>query len=142
VIDAERISAWMDGYLAAWSSNDPADIGALFAERATYRTEPYAAPWRGREAIVREWLARKDDPGTYTFHWSLVATDGDLAVVEGETVYPQRTYSNLWLVRLDERGACTEFTEWYQELPAPGADQTQDQTQEQEQEQGREQAQP
>jgi hypothetical protein len=113
VIDAERIAAWIDGYLSAWTVNDPAQIGALFAERATYRTEPHAEPWRGRDRIVAGWLDHKDEPGTTTFRWELVATDGDLAVVQGVTTYPDRTFSNLWLVRLDERGACTEFTEWW-----------------------------
>jgi uncharacterized protein (TIGR02246 family) len=117
VIDAERLSAWMDAYLTAWGSNDPGDIATLFAEDATYRTEPHAEPWRGRDAIVRRWLDRKDRPGGYTFRWELVATDGDLAVVQGETTYPGRVYDNLWLVRLDEHGACTAFTEWWMERP-------------------------
>jgi hypothetical protein len=113
VIDPERLAAWLDAYQAAWSSNDPADVGALFTERATYRFEPHADPLRGRDAIVAGWLERKDEPGTTTFRWELVATDGDLAVVQGVTTYPDRTFSNLWLIRLDERGACTEFTEWW-----------------------------
>jgi ketosteroid isomerase-like protein len=120
VIDAERLAAWVDGYVAAWSSNDQGDIAALFAEDATYRTEPHADPWRGRAEIVRQWLARRDAPGETTFRWQLVASDGDLAVVQGETTYPDRAYSNLWLVRLDGRGACTEFTEWWMQHPRPG----------------------
>jgi hypothetical protein len=30
-----RLRAWVDAYLRAWSSNDPAAIGALFAPDAT-----------------------------------------------------------------------------------------------------------
>jgi hypothetical protein len=116
VIDAERLAAWMAGYVTAWRSNDAGDIAALFAENAAYRTEPHAQPWRGRDTIVERWLDRKDD-GEPPFRWELVATDGDLAVVQGETTYPDRVFSNLWLVRLDERGACTEFTEWWMEQP-------------------------
>ena len=122
VIDAERLTAWMNGYLAAWASNDAADIATLFAEDATYRPEPHTEPWRGRDAIVRRWLARKDEPGRYRFHWHPVALDGDLAVVQGETTYPDRTYSNLWLIRLDEHGACTEFTEWWMDRTATSDD--------------------
>ena len=119
MIDPERLATWIDGYRRAWSSNDTADVATLFTEDATYRTEPHAEPWRGRDAIVREWLARRDRPGETTFRWELVATDGDLAVVQGETTYPDRVYSNLWLVRLDERGACTDFTEWWMERERP-----------------------
>jgi hypothetical protein len=35
--------------------------------------------------------------------------------VQGKTTYhdPPQTYSNLWVIRLDSRGECTEFTEWW-----------------------------
>jgi hypothetical protein len=113
MVDAERLTAWMERYLVAWGSNDAADIEVLFAEDATYRPEPHAEPWRGRDTIVRRWLDRRDEAGEYTFRWHPLTWDGDLAVVEGETTYPDRAYSNLWLIRLDDRGACTEFTEWW-----------------------------
>ena len=117
VIDPERLAAWMEAYVTAWGSNDSGHVTALFAEDAAYRTEPHATPWRGRDTIVRRWLDRRDEPGETTFRWELVALDGDLAVVQGETTYPDRVYDNLWLVRLDEHGACTEFTEWWMQRP-------------------------
>ena len=45
----------------------------------------------------------------------------DLAVVQGVTDYPAevRRYSNLWLIRFDSRGQCTEFTEWFMAQPHP-----------------------
>ena len=30
---------------------------------------------------------------------------------------PPHTYSNLWVVRLDAEGRCTEFTEWWMRHP-------------------------
>lgn len=50
--EIDAVTAWVDGYRAAWASNDPAAIGALFGADAVYRTEPYASPWRGRAEIV------------------------------------------------------------------------------------------
>ncbi len=29
------------------------------------------------------------------------------------TTYPDETFSNLWLIRLDDAGRCREFTEWW-----------------------------
>jgi hypothetical protein len=37
---AQRLQAWVEAYVAAWSSNDPAAIGALFTQDAAHRTEP------------------------------------------------------------------------------------------------------
>ena len=112
---SDPLTAWIDGYVRAWNSNDPADIGALFTADADYYTAPFRAPWSGRETIVREWLARKDEPGETRFEWAPVAVTDEVAVVRGTTGYPDRTFSNLWLIRLDAEGRCREFTEWWME---------------------------
>jgi uncharacterized protein (TIGR02246 family) len=67
--NARRVHAWIDSYIQAWNSNDPADIRALFTQDAAYHTEPYSPPWRGRDEIVRQWLDRKDEPGQTEFRW-------------------------------------------------------------------------
>ena len=116
---ARRLQAWVDGYVQAWNSNDPAAVGALFSPDAAYHTEPYSQPWQGRDEIVRRWLERKDAPGETEFRWHPLAVDADVAVVQGETVYrdPPHTYSNLWVIRLDVDGRCTEFTELWMQHP-------------------------
>lgn len=113
--DLETLRRWTKGYVRAWESNDPAAIGALFTEDARYFTEPHAAPWEGREAIVRAWLENKDEPGDHTFRWEPMAVDGDLGFVRGWTNYtdPPTAYGNLWVVRLDADGRASEFVEWW-----------------------------
>jgi hypothetical protein len=108
---------WVEGYVRAWDSNDPDDIGALFTDDAVYLTEPYAEPWRGREAIVSGWLKNKDEPGDATFDWRPLLESPEVSILTGTTVYhdPPRTYSNLWVIRLDPDGRCREFTEWWME---------------------------
>jgi len=109
-----RIAAWIQAYLGAWRSNHPDEIGSLFTERAEYFTSPYSPPWSGREAIVAGWLERRDAPGTWTFTHDVLIEDGALGVVRGETAYADgRTYSNLWLVWLDDDDRCTRFVEYY-----------------------------
>jgi hypothetical protein len=108
---------WVDAYVRAWNSNDPADIGSLFAPDALYLTEPYATPWRGREEIIKEWLEAKDEPGDTEFAYEVIAATDALGIVKGNTLYKGtgRKYSNLWEIRLDEQGACKEFVEWWME---------------------------
>jgi uncharacterized protein (TIGR02246 family) len=117
----DRVQAWVERYVQAWNSNDPATIGSLFTEDAAYYTEPYSQPWRGRDEIVRQWLDRKDEPGDIQFRWHPLTVTPEVAVVQGTTVYrdPPRTYSNLWVIRLDAEGRCTEFTEWWMQHPDP-----------------------
>jgi uncharacterized protein (TIGR02246 family) len=120
--DLDRVASWIDGYVRAWNSNDPADIAALFTEEAEYYTEPFRAPWRGTEQIVEGWLAHQDDPGETTFEWSPIVVSDDVAIVQGTTTYPVQAYSNLWVIRLDETGRCQQFTEWWMEHPASPAE--------------------
>jgi ketosteroid isomerase-like protein len=113
---------WVDGYVRAWNSNDPADIGALFTDDAVYFTEPYEAPWRGRDEIVAKWLEHRDEPGQTTFHWQPLVETPELSILTGTTVYrdPPRSYSNLWVIRFDSEGRCREFTEWWMKHPDGG----------------------
>ncbi len=127
-MDAKAVETWVSGYVRAWNSNDPDGIRALFSEDAAYYYHPSKEPWRGREAILAGWLDNADQPGQTEFRHQVLAatgepattgeppTDGLLGVVRGWTKYfdpPPREYANLWLVRLDPQGRCTEFTEWW-----------------------------
>lgn len=117
------LSEWMKGYIRAWNSNDPEHIGSLFSDDARYYTAPFRPPWMGREGIVQGWLESKDEPGQTDFTWEPLVVTGDLAVVVGVTIYhatrnePETRYSNLWVLRFDGEGRCSEFTEWWMQHP-------------------------
>jgi uncharacterized protein (TIGR02246 family) len=112
----DAVTMWVDGYVRAWNSNDPAEIGALFTEDAKYWTAPFRQPHRGRDAIVAWWLENRDEPGETTFTWHPLVVTDEVAVITGTTTYPEQTYSNLWVIRLAGR-ECHEFTEWWMEHP-------------------------
>lgn len=113
--DRTKPETWLQGYLSAWKSNDPDEIGALFTDSAEYYTAPYRTPWRGREAIVDGWLGRKDEPGSWRFEHEVLSESDGLAVVQGVTRYLDQgvVYSNLWLIWLDEDGRCRKFVEYF-----------------------------
>jgi hypothetical protein len=61
----DAVQRWIDAYVDAWRTYDPASIGALFAEDATYAYHPYdegEEVVRGREAIVADWLEEGTNP--------------------------------------------------------------------------------
>lgn len=115
----DAVTSWVETYRRAWESNDPDEIGGLFAEDAAYFPEPFAKPWLGRAEIVAKWLEIRDEPGTTTFEWHPVIITDEVAVVEATTTYPDKTYSNLWILRLDRVGQAQQFTEWWMQHPAP-----------------------
>jgi hypothetical protein len=115
-----QVTEWIDGYVRAWNSNDPDEIGALFTADAEYRTAPYHQPWRGRDQIVKDWLGRQDKPGETSFEWQPVVVTDEVAVIQGTTRYPKQTFRNLWVIKLDGDGRCHAFTEWWMEEPRHG----------------------
>jgi len=116
---ASDLERWVQGYVRAWLSNDPDDIGGLFTDDATYRTAPDAEPWTGREAIVAGWLEHRDEPGAATFTFEVVGLDGHRGFVQGATTYradderAERTYDNLWMIDLTDDGRASAYTEWF-----------------------------
>jgi hypothetical protein len=115
-VDRGHVEGWVERYVRAWGSNDPGEIGDLFTEDSRYYTAPYREPWSGREAIVEGWLDRKDEPGQWDFRYEVLGVSGDLAFVRGWTTYPTDDppgYSNLWVIRLEPDGRCSEFIEWW-----------------------------
>ena len=111
------IEDWVRGYIDAWESNDPEEVGELFTDDARYYTAPHRQPWTGRQAIVDGWLDRKDEQGEWRFSWEVLGVDGDLGFVKGMTTYQTLgDYSNLWVIRLDEDGRASEFVEYWMEV--------------------------
>jgi len=115
-MERSTVESWLKGYITAWGSNDPEDIGRLFTDDARYYTAPHREPWRGRDGIVEGWLEHKDVDG-WRFRYEILAIADGLAFVRGWTEYADHPdYNNLWVIRLAEDGRCSEFTEWWMPL--------------------------
>ena len=116
---------WLERYRAAWTTDDPEQIGALFTEDATYSPWPFSKPWEGRQAIVAKWIERGDSKDPWRFDSELVAVEGDTGVIKGLTTYPahddqaEDAYSNIWVIQLEPDGRARSFAEWWIQRPKP-----------------------
>lgn len=116
-----ELQDWLDRYVSAWRANERGPIEELFTEDAVYRYRPYGDEHAsiGREAIVEAWLDEQDAPDSWSAEYRPFAVDGDRAVATGWSRYlaiedqPERTYHNVFLMRFDPDGRCSEFTELY-----------------------------
>ena len=103
-MDIPALQRWTDAYVRAWSSNDPREVGALFAEGARYFTHPFRDPWAGRDAIVKNWTENHDPPGSWDCRYEALAVNGNTGVVRGNTTYlkddrsVERAYANIFVI--------------------------------------------
>ena len=127
-IDTDLAQRWLDAYAHAWTTYDPAEIGALFSAEAQYRWHPWDEGddvARGRSKIVAAWLENRDTPGTYRGTYRPLLVKDDLVIAVGTSSYftdatqgvLDRTFHNLWVLRFTEDGQCRSFTEWYMQAP-------------------------
>lgn len=129
-MNQEILQTWLDKYVEAWRTYDPAQIGDLFSEDALYFYSPWDEhnPVRGREAIVAEWGKEPDRSGSWEARYGPVAVEGNVGVAEGRTRYfrpdgtVDREFANIFVLYFDEAGRCERFTEWY--MQPRGAQQT------------------
>lgn len=112
---SERLNAWMDGYVHAWTNNEPESIAAIFTADAVYDPQTSGGEWDGIDEIIENWIEIGDDADNWEFQWLPIVETDDLAVVVGNTRYqnPPMMYRNLFVIRFDSNGLCNDFTEWY-----------------------------
>lgn len=122
----DDVQRWLDAYIEAWQTYDPAKIGELFSEDAEYRYHPWDEPLRGRAEIVRAWVApagnesQRDEPDAWDARYEPYSVDGDRAVAIGWSRYfasgdtPEKLYHNVYLLEFDG-DSCRSFTEYYVE---------------------------
>jgi hypothetical protein len=124
-VNRDDVDRWLERYVAAWKSYERAEIGDLFSDDAVYRYHPWDEPVLGRDAIVESWLEedRLDEPGSFEASYTAFAVDGDRAVAVGRSTYlgdggaVDKAYDNVYLLRFDGDGRCSEFTEWFMQRP-------------------------
>lgn len=112
------VSAWVSSFCKAWESNDPYAVGELFTLESAYFSAPYVAPWLGRDQIIAGWAKFRDMPDLMRVDWHPVLITEGLAIIEATSTFPDRTNSNLWLLRLDKLGRARQFTEWTMPHPS------------------------
>ena len=115
-MDRDQAAAWVVAYERAWRTPGTEVLGELFTPDASYLQGPYQEPVVGLPAIARMWEAERDGPDeVFRLSSSLVAVDGDTAVVRAEVSYGEpvrREYRDLWIMRFAADGRCQAFEEW------------------------------
>ena len=115
-IDREDVAQWVSAYESAWRTAGTQELTDLFAPDVVYVPSPWARPLSGLAALSEFWEAERDgsDEG-FSLRSEVVAVDGSVAVVRLWVDYSEPEagrWRDLWVLRFDADGRCTEFEEW------------------------------
>jgi ketosteroid isomerase-like protein len=91
MVDTTRIDEWLERYRGAWTTDDPAEIGRLFADDVRCFTAPFTEPLEGIDEVTAYWLGEAESGIIWTFEYEVLASEGDLFVVRAVTRYPEGT---------------------------------------------------
>ena len=131
-MDLVAFRGWLERYFAAWASNDPDEVAALFADDAVYSWGPFREPAVGREDIVRAWVDGGAPPGLET-SFEALAVEGDRGVAHWTVAFrterdQERSHEQgqersqeqgrteldgILLCTFDGDDRCTLHREWY-----------------------------
>jgi ketosteroid isomerase-like protein len=124
-MDLATFRAWLERYFAAWASNDPDEVAALFSEDAEYSWGPFREAARGRDDIVRWWTDGGAQPGLET-SFEPIAVEGDRGVAHFTASFRTREgalaeLDGILVCTFDEAGRCALHREWYERRETPSA---------------------
>ena len=111
------IEEWAARYARAWEQANDEAVGALFTEDATYRSDPFREPYRGREAIRAYWREVTSTQANVEVAIGRTAVSGRQALVEWWTQMDSDgapvTLPGALLLDLDENGICRALREYW-----------------------------
>jgi SnoaL-like domain len=112
-----RVEEWAERYARAWEDGDDDAAGALFTEDATYASNPFGEPHKGREAIKAYWRKATGTQSGVTVVMGRPFVEGRRAVVEWWTRMDDDgtpvTLPGALILDFDESGLCRALREYF-----------------------------
>jgi uncharacterized protein (TIGR02246 family) len=112
-----RIEDWAERYARAWEQADDEAVGALFTDDATYRSDPFREPHRGRDAIRAYWRGVTSSQSNVAVDVGRIVVDGRRGVVEWWTQMDSDgtpvTLPGALILDFDDSGRCRALREYF-----------------------------
>jgi hypothetical protein len=116
-----RVEEWAERYRRAWEEADDEAAAALFTDDATYKSDPFADPHRGCEAIRAYWRQVTASQANVTVVMGRPVVEGSRAVVEWWTQMDAEgsplTLPGALILDFSDDGRCRALREYYNFKP-------------------------
>lgn len=115
-MDAATAREWIDLLARAWRDGDPQAAANLFTVDASYRSDPFERPLRGRAEIAGYWARATESQSAIEVTFGEPIVDGNRVAVEWWSVvhdagHPTTDAGGLFLTFDD--GRCSELREYW-----------------------------
>ena len=108
---------WIERYRVAWENADADAAAGLFTEDATYRSNPFRPPHRGREGIRAYWSSVTASQSNTKVAMGNPVREANRMVVEWWTQMDDDgapvTLPGALILEFNEQGLCTALREYY-----------------------------
>ncbi len=108
---------WLARYRRAWIERDADAASRLFTEDATYREQPFQAPFVGRAAIREYWARVTASQTSVELRYGQAIVDGRRLAVEWwanlQTSDGPLTLAGEFLLLFADSGECRELREYW-----------------------------
>jgi len=108
---------WLERYRRAWIERDADAASRLFTEDATYREQPFEAPFVGRGAIRDYWARVTASQTSVELRYGQPVVNGNRLAVEWwanlQTSDGPLTLAGEFLLLFAENGDCCELREYW-----------------------------
>ncbi|HKX73830.1 MAG TPA: nuclear transport factor 2 family protein [Acidimicrobiia bacterium] len=108
---------WIEAYRLAWVNRDAEAAAALFSEDASYRSNIFEEPHRGRSGVKEYWESVTSTQSEVTVTMGVPFVDGSRVAVEFWTVMrvegEEVTLPGCLLLDFDEHGLCRRLREYW-----------------------------
>jgi hypothetical protein len=115
-------AGWLERYRRAWIERDADAASRLFTEEATYREQPFQAPFVGRAAIGDYWARVTASQTSVELRYGRSVVDGRRLAVEWwanlQTTDGPLTLAGEFLLSFADTGECRELREYWALTPA------------------------
>jgi nuclear transport factor 2 (NTF2) superfamily protein len=115
----DKVAAWLEGYEEAWETLDADQAAALFTEGATYRDNPYADPYQGRQGIREYWTTVTSDQRDVEFSYEVLSVSGNTGIAHWHSEFTQESSGSgivldgIFVLEFTPEGLCRSLKEWW-----------------------------
>ncbi len=114
---SRSLDGWIEGYRSAWETRDADAVVGLFSPEATYRSNIFEEPHRGRDGIRAYWTSVTEAQSDVGVRMGAPYVDGRRVTVEFWTnmrvAGDEVTLPGCLLLEFDDAWMCTRLHEYW-----------------------------